>query len=383
MPVLAVNTVEVTGEGCAPIYANIATSRDEALREAKRDAVEKALGVYVKGETQVENFVLSYHKVLVNSAGYIQSSEVIRDSERKTEDLYCLSIKANVIVDTALKDLLNDVQSMCYLQETMNQPRIMIVMTEEMRGRVQRSSVAEAMLGKALTERCFNLVDKAQVDEIIGKDLMKNIASGEDEIKSVDDLDNIDLRPIIDIMIQSQTDWLLIGSARSDRDSCVDYETAKACQASINIKMINAESGQVMTSISEDGGDYSATAQIASERALKKACDKAVLYILEQVVDNWKIGPGGSGACRSVTISITGADFEEFNTIKNYFKNEVRESCNSVSVLQFSSKGLSKIDARMKISGQELAEYMLEYPIADVPVSVESFTQNRIDLKVK
>ncbi len=86
--------VEVTGVGI---------SRDDALQDALRAAVGKAVGVYVTSETTVENFMVVKDAVSTNSRGYIKSYEVLK--EIPFPDRHEVTIKALVSLDPLEADV--------------------------------------------------------------------------------------------------------------------------------------------------------------------------------------------------------------------------------------------------------------------------------------
>ena len=61
-------TVEVVGTGI---------TRDRAIEDAKRTAVEQVVGVYLTSRSQVKNFVLDDDTIISETTGFIKSYQVI------------------------------------------------------------------------------------------------------------------------------------------------------------------------------------------------------------------------------------------------------------------------------------------------------------------
>lgn len=72
----------------------VGTNRDEAIQDALRNAVGKAVGVYVKSETQVENFMVLKDAISTQSEGYVSSYDIIKETPLKST--YEVDIKATV-----------------------------------------------------------------------------------------------------------------------------------------------------------------------------------------------------------------------------------------------------------------------------------------------
>ena len=66
--------IKVEAEGFAPIKGGDKNgARDAAKRSAYRDALEKALGAYVTGITEMQNFEVVKDKVFSQTTGYSTS----------------------------------------------------------------------------------------------------------------------------------------------------------------------------------------------------------------------------------------------------------------------------------------------------------------------
>lgn len=88
----------LTVQGNATIEnSNINSAQKKALSDAFRNAVEKGLGVYIKSQSQVENFELKKDEILTRAEGYVTEHEILKESENG--QIYTVTIKAKVAVD--------------------------------------------------------------------------------------------------------------------------------------------------------------------------------------------------------------------------------------------------------------------------------------------
>jgi hypothetical protein len=67
-PAWSSRTIEAVGTGI---------TRDSAVEDAKRTAVEQVVGVYLTSRSQVKNFVLQDDTITSETAGFIRSYQVI------------------------------------------------------------------------------------------------------------------------------------------------------------------------------------------------------------------------------------------------------------------------------------------------------------------
>ncbi|MBK5931657.1 hypothetical protein CCR82_14295 [Halochromatium salexigens] len=160
-PVQAQDTIVVTAEGLADPNADT-YARDKGLlvddlrRDARRQAVEKAVGVFVEGSTLVENYVTIEDRVLSETQGLIK--RVIKESKPWVgEDGFAhMLIKAEVYlkgVEDALKTMSRQTR-VSYIREYGN-PRISVsvyAQDADRGSRQTRSDIAENLLKERIAE---------------------------------------------------------------------------------------------------------------------------------------------------------------------------------------------------------------------------------------
>jgi hypothetical protein len=87
-PAWSSRTIEAVGTGI---------TRDSAIEDAKRAAVEQVVGVYLMSLTQVKNFVLTNDTIMTESAGFIMSYEVVACNT--SQGMYSCSVRVEVEPD--------------------------------------------------------------------------------------------------------------------------------------------------------------------------------------------------------------------------------------------------------------------------------------------
>jgi len=97
-------------------------AREKALDEAKRMAVEKALGTTIESRTAVEDFQVVKDQIMSRSAGYLKDIKIL---EEKKTDLGTYEIKIQAEVE--IPDLVDDLDRFKKILKWQKNPRISVV----------------------------------------------------------------------------------------------------------------------------------------------------------------------------------------------------------------------------------------------------------------
>lgn len=90
--------IRVEATGHAPIQANRSVTKEAALKDAFRAALEKALGVRITATTVMQNLTISNDVVISQTWGHILSYNVVKEWE--TNGNYYVTVSAEVSSDT-------------------------------------------------------------------------------------------------------------------------------------------------------------------------------------------------------------------------------------------------------------------------------------------
>ncbi len=92
-------TIAITAEGLSDpnFYKDRALAYDEALRDAKRQAIEKAVGCYVSSEMIVQNYELVKERITSKSEGFIQKITQKENIGVLEDGFYHVRIQADVL----------------------------------------------------------------------------------------------------------------------------------------------------------------------------------------------------------------------------------------------------------------------------------------------
>lgn len=124
-----------------------------SLTDAQRNAVEKAVGVYVSARTLVEKAVAIENNILARSDGYVKKYDIL--SEGPSGDLYRTRIRALV----SLKEIEQDLRGLSLTNTPdLKKPRVTVDIAEDMDRLPADDASAASALQRVLSESGFVVV---------------------------------------------------------------------------------------------------------------------------------------------------------------------------------------------------------------------------------
>jgi hypothetical protein len=236
-------------DGMAPYNAaDIPGSKAAAIAAAQRAAVELVVGVYVVGKTRVDKAVAIENNILANTSGYVKKYQIL--SEGKSGDYYKVRIRALV----STQKLKEDLDQMGLLRSpAVANPRTAILLQEWIGEKPDAAKNATHALTQSLLAKGFQIVQ-----------LPASVTKEEDPLE------------IARTINRGQAELILAGLARAQT---LDYEKRlggmSSYRASVNFRVIEVGSGQVLNTVSQVASGMEGTPEIAGGKALAKAGELA------------------------------------------------------------------------------------------------------------
>ena len=94
LSIILYSSVFVISKGCSTIFDSVETARILSLEEAKKNAIEKAKGVWMRSFTEVADGVLSEYRLEKEVEGKVKKYRIVR--EWNEDGMYCTEIGAFV-----------------------------------------------------------------------------------------------------------------------------------------------------------------------------------------------------------------------------------------------------------------------------------------------
>lgn len=301
--ILIIGSTAFAGESAKVVMAQgEGKTKELALNQAKRSAVERGLGTVITSETIARNYQLASDIILSRANGFIKNYT----------ELSCIKDNGNFIVTIEAEvtqifdEILKDQAALDLLMQWMDKPRVLIVVDEDNSG--EKTQACETELARKLSQWHFDLVSRQQVEAIrSGK---RNIALLAGDAQTAASIAN-----------DVGAELLLLGQAHAAEAQGLDYLKGtgmKSIQAAFSAQIVNASDARILASytttnacvhIQTVNGGVEALTKTASEMA-----DSLVAYLLktassEQVNE------------RTITLTIKNVGFREFNNLKKSMSN--------------------------------------------------------------
>lgn len=346
----------VVAEGVSALVPGKQIDRayDEALIDAKRNAIHIGLGLLVNSETIVNNYELISDKILSQSAGYVRHYDVI--SRGSDGDLYRVVISAEV----ALADLNSDLLAIQLLKQEKGYPRLMLIGVEK-EGDEQKSSVTvQTAIEDELIKKGFDLVDESQVEIIKARD----VALHPDDPQMAAALGQRYGAEII-IVFQAMADY----EGASDAYGL----NLNSYRCTVDARMIYTDTADLFASVS--GSTYAAAEgkPAAIRLSFQKAGKKISPLIIEKILQNWQERKN------KLELVVNGITYEEMILIKD--RLQILRRVNAVGAPKF-DQGVAVFHLQGDLGAEELAKKLMEQK--DIPsLEITGLSSSRVETRKK
>ncbi|MCK5164690.1 MAG: hypothetical protein KAQ72_13280 [Desulfobacula sp.] len=335
-------------------------SREDALRQALRLAVEQSVGVFIQLSVEIENYELKKDKIMSRAQGYIKQYSVLKDET--SGSLYLVGIRATVSLDKIKDDLL----AMKILLSSMDLPKLMILIQENY---VDMDNIgmqiAETELYSQLSAKGFDLVDKAQLETIKNQSRARQALAG-----------NIDAAKSLGMALGAQ--YIILGKAvTQDAGEAYSGTGLKSIQATLQLRVIQTQSGIILGSVVKSGVAAHISPLTGATNALRASVQAAVKdYLVNAIAKSFQDFVNNGAPLK---LNISGVKtFQEYKQIVTGME-EIDKVVSSKKEGWNKAGGLLVLDLRFKGTSEELAEYLDGMNLNKKSLEVIDFAPDRVD----
>jgi len=244
-------------------------NKDDALLKAKRNAVEQGIGTVLISQTEVENFEVKKDMILTKTTGAVKHYDILKQ-EKQADDAYFVQIKAVV----SLSSIKADLAALKILLESMDKPRMMVMMKEE------GGNAAETAILDYLTEKEFELVDPASVAALMNEatELIKRATEG-------------DPAAAAQIGAANGAEYVIVGKAVKSlgKSSVLASTGLKSGQSTLTAKVVNCSTAKIIASKSQIAAAVHISEDVAKSQATTKAAQKLMdRKLFEKIVASFQ-----------------------------------------------------------------------------------------------
>ncbi|GAB4369084.1 MAG: hypothetical protein Kow0042_10600 [Calditrichia bacterium] len=361
---------EVLARGVGAIIGgDQAKARDDALSSALRNAVEQVIGTMIQSDVLVQNYQTIEDNIYSRTQGYVQNYQVVSETT-KGENLLEIAIRAVV----KKGDLKNDLEALGVLMSRKGKPRLMVLIDELNMDRHYYSwavdmNTTETEIMNVLLEKGFSFVDKDVALQKIKKDMVLAALEGDE-------------RAAVSIGTETGAEVLLVGKAVSKASSGGPQVLRQAgmvsCQATINVKAIRADDGNILATTTQQGAaahiDQLTGGTLALQRASKMAADE----LADKIIDRWQ-----KDVYSSTTINLRLLNVQSYSDlvkIKNMLPVMIR-GVQKVYQRDF-QQGTAVFDLDVRGNANQVAEEMALKDFSPYRIRIVNVTQNTIVAKL-
>jgi hypothetical protein len=144
------NSVEAKG---------VALNRTDALQDALRNAISQAVGVHLRSETRVENFMVVSDAIASNTSGYIKKYNIIK--ETPFPDRFEIVVQAEVTINSLEADFK-------LLSKTIGGVRFLVMVDPAVKNENEKKDLQTAVdrINGFLAERSYRYVEQSRLKSL-------------------------------------------------------------------------------------------------------------------------------------------------------------------------------------------------------------------------
>jgi hypothetical protein len=378
--VQAQDTVTVRSTGLGVIYSgDIAKAKDDAVKDAIRNAVEQQTGMFVDSQTMVEMFETLQDSIYARATAYVLDYRIISEGYGSFENSYEVEIECTIarsMLQAKLDEL--DVRTITAL---IGNPRIMIIVEEEnlLEGYNYHyywydsldMGTTEMTLQEIFLDKDFPLVDADQARRNIDRDMVKAALTG-------------DPLAAAEIGLQYGAEYVLTGKAVVKGSDIVAYGVTassgmKSYQATCNIKVYETDTATLIASTSKSDKAAHTDDLAGGNEALRKAAKSAADVVIAQILKDWS-RRAATGS--TVQMTVYNADNATLTKLEAWLRENVRGVENIIVRSHF---GLTaKLEIASDYDAAQIAKEINIKPHAegDFEVIVYGQTRSTIDIAI-
>ena len=291
--------ITVEAEGFAPIINGaMNAAREEAKRSAYRDALEKALGAYVTGITEMHNYEVVKDKVFSQTTGIVKKFDIISEKAREDGMLYITAMCQ--VGQAALDGVLGPA-----VLDALGNPRLMVLIDERISEKNSFLSTAESEVMRVFEKAGYLLVDSAQMAVLQEIDLNAIYAKDDPEAYR-------------QIARDFQADVLIYGKAYGSPFSTQRIEGINiyGVRSTVQLKAVLSNTAYQLGSETYEERSKGVSTEDGAIKGLKIAAEKASNSIVNKIAYSLISGSAGGIPGRTIKVRISDLSFKDAMALK-------------------------------------------------------------------
>ena len=335
-------------------------TKDAAIEQAKRDAVEVGLGAYISSETVVTATTLT-DNIYSKAQGFVKTFKVVSESQGPDGN-WEVTISAEVTA--MLDEVMQDEAALQTLLNSMNRPRIIFLVREENLIDNVPTDFAETKLLSVFYDKGFDVVDRQLVQALKGKPDYEEALSG-------------NVAAAAKVAGQLGADIIVIGTAKVSSGGKVYSMTSG--QADINGKIVRVDTGEILAVVpNAHGKKPHISPSTAGVNAMNDAAGKMGKEIIRQLIEKWSTAQSNFIKCYIV---LKKADFMSYTMFETFLKAQTVNGIRNAYSKSLND-GVAEYEIEFEGKAMDLAMGLSKTQPEGFGIKVTGITGNRITAEV-
>ena len=335
-------------------------TKDAAIEQAKRDAVEVGLGAYISSETVVTATSLS-DNIYSKAQGFVKTFKVVNET-KGPDGNWEVTISAEVTA--MLDEVIRDEAALQTLLNSMNRPRIIFLVREENLIDNVPTDFAETKLLSVFYDKGFDVVDRQLVQALKGEPDYEEALSG--NVAAASKVAN-----------QLGADIIVIGTAKVSSGGKVYSMTSG--QADINAKIVRGDTGEILAVVpNAHGKKPHISPSTAGVNAMNDAAGKLGNLIMRQLIEKWSTSQSNFIKCYLV---LKNADFMSYTMFESFLKAQTVSGIKNAYSKSLDD-GIAEYEIEFEGKAMDLAMGLSKTQPDGLSIKVTGITGNRITAEV-
>ena len=299
--------VEASGEG---------PNHDAAVRAAMRAAIEKAIGVYVQSEQEVQNWQLKKDRIYSHTEAFITAYDIL-DKYRQGPN-WVITIRATV----SNQKLVDELRELQILQMQLDNPKILVYYDKSGEKYDQRyTQQAINSINEYLVTYRYEVVDLGHIDELLRED-----RAMDDYLQGKDLVFELARRMKADVYI---TAAVVLEKTRTSGGR--EYSKAKA-----TVKAFDAATAKLLATRTDYGPEQSFSRQSTGfDAGIDMAVKEAMPYVIEQIQGFWKLSITKGTQFKVCVQGLAFPEQIQFTNALRGVANEIKQEGSGENTIEF------------------------------------------------
>ena len=332
--------------------------RDDAMLQARREAIAQGIGVMLTSKTEVNNFILKKDVVLSRLTGAVKKVTVLEE-RKEAGGTYYLKVRAVLAEDSIKKDLM----ALHLLNYEMDYPRLLVLLKND------RSDQGTVVITDYLISKGFQVVEPYTVSGKLGIDA-----------RQLDELYTGSPTVIAAIGEKSGANYVVLAKLETQAVENDFLKTSGlcSCRSTITARIVTSNSGTVVASKTASG----TAAHLSADSARMMSIQKAAVHLLDDALFDQLIESFQNAVNNGFMLQLHVANVESYSLEK-----KIRQLLAQQDVISLHSKGFSgkSVDLTVQVKGTALdfCDQINGQQISDRKIFVTECQGDKVSLELR